>query len=101
VLHRRVDILELRIAIWMGAAFLRLAVALQAIPGIFQQIAYRPGTDAMPLASRSARLGHTKSAGHARSRIRHAGDFWQVLDDALTFAFKAAKAELKPDERAK
>jgi 2-haloacid dehalogenase len=28
-------------------------------------------------------------------------DFWQVLDDALTFAFKAAKAELKPDVRAK
>ena len=28
-------------------------------------------------------------------------DFWQVLDDALTFAFKAAKTELKPDGRAK
>jgi 2-haloacid dehalogenase len=28
-------------------------------------------------------------------------DFWQVLDDALTFAFKAAKTELKPDVRAK
>jgi 2-haloacid dehalogenase len=28
-------------------------------------------------------------------------DFWQVLGDALTFAFKAAKAELKPDARAK
>ena len=27
-------------------------------------------------------------------------DFWQVLDDALTFAFKAAKADLNPDVRA-
>src|SRR3954464_13674581 len=24
-------------------------------------------------------------------------DFWQILDDALVFAFKAAKIELKPD----
>jgi hypothetical protein len=51
MLHRRVDMLELRIAVWMGTAFLRLAVALQAIPALFQQIAYRPATDAMPLAS--------------------------------------------------
>ena len=28
-------------------------------------------------------------------------DFWQVLDDALVFAFKAAKIELKPDARDK
>jgi 2-haloacid dehalogenase len=28
-------------------------------------------------------------------------DFWQVLDDALLFAFKAAKIELKPDARDK
>jgi len=28
-------------------------------------------------------------------------DFWQVLDDALVFAFKAAKIELKPEARDK
>lgn len=28
-------------------------------------------------------------------------DFWQVLDDALTFAFKSAKIELKPEARDK
>jgi 2-haloacid dehalogenase len=28
-------------------------------------------------------------------------DFWQVLEDALVFAFKAAKIELKPDARDK
>lgn len=36
-----------------------------------------------------------------RTLNRNYVDFWQVLDDALTYSFQAAKTELKPDVRAK
>ena len=69
-----VDVLELRIPIWVGAALQRLAVGLQTIAQVMEESVDRPFTHPLPLGREghgqrgralTGRVGHQPSHAHA------------------------------------